>query len=133
MNVKNTEFLINLYQGFNKLQASKNTKGFNLKGGKNHELEMELYELLVSMNKKGLSVGSPLIKKQAQKLSERHGNDFCCEYFNFRDGWLHGFKKRFKLSFKAFFLLLRMLPFDFLVKNQQAGFKQQMGVDQFVA
>ena len=27
-----------------KLQASKNTKGFNLKSGKNHELEMEFYE-----------------------------------------------------------------------------------------
>ena len=34
----------------NKLQASKNTKDFNLKSGKNHELEMELYEWLVSMN-----------------------------------------------------------------------------------
>ena len=63
----------------NKLQASKNTKGFNLKRGKNHELELELYEWLVSMNKKGLSVGGPLIKKQAQKLSELHGNDFYCE------------------------------------------------------
>ena len=69
----------------NKLQASKNTKGFNLKSGKNHELEMELYEWLVSMNKKGLAISGPLIKKQAQKLSERHGKDFYCENFNFSD------------------------------------------------
>ena len=45
----------------NKLQASKNTEGFNLKSGKNHELEMELYEWLVSMNKKGLSVCGQLL------------------------------------------------------------------------
>ena len=45
----------------NQLQESKNTKGFRLRSGKNHELEMELYEWLVSMNKKGLSVGGQLL------------------------------------------------------------------------
>jgi len=57
----------------NKLQESKNTKGFNLKSGKNNELEMEIYEWLESMNKKGLSVGGSFFKKQAQKLSKQHG------------------------------------------------------------
>ena len=45
----------------NKIQESKNTKGFNLRSGKNHELEMELYEWLVSMNNNTFS--SPFRKK----------------------------------------------------------------------
>ena len=94
----------------NKLQESKNTKGFNLRSGKNHELEMELYEWLVSMNKKGLAISGHLIKKQAQKLSERHEKDFYCENFNFSDGWLQNntFSSPFKKNIHhiaSFFLL----------------------------